>query len=53
MVPVVVGSDQLIGHLLLLRRQAGIERLEHSKKTGVITEVYAVRIGGAAWGLLA
>jgi hypothetical protein len=36
MVPMVAGTDQLVGHLLLLGRQAGVERLECSKKTGVV-----------------
>src|SRR5712691_2622011 len=36
MVPMVAGTDQLVGHLLLLGRQAGIERLECRKKTGVV-----------------
>jgi hypothetical protein len=31
-----VGPDELVGHLLLLGRQAGVERLERNKKTGVI-----------------
>src|SRR6266481_10138473 len=40
MVPMVVGSDQLVSHLLLLRRQAGIERLERSKETGVVVDAH-------------
>src|SRR5271166_4871823 len=38
MVPMVAGADQLVGHLLLLRRQVGVERLECSKKTGVVVD---------------
>ena len=38
MVPMVAGIDQLVGHLLLLGRQAGVERLECSKKTGVVVD---------------
>ena len=40
MVPMVAGSDQLVGHSLLLGRQAGVERLECSKKTGVVIGPY-------------
>src|ERR1700756_3646710 len=34
--PVVVGPDEFIGHVLLLRRQAGVERLERREETPVI-----------------
>jgi hypothetical protein len=35
MVP-MVGLERLVSHLLLLRRQAGVEQLERSNKTSVI-----------------
>ena len=40
MVPMVVGADQLVSHLLLLGRQAGVERLERSKKTSVVVRAH-------------
>ena len=36
----VVGSDQLVSHWLLLRRQASIERLEHSKEASVVVDAH-------------
>jgi len=36
MVPAVMRDDQIVGNLLLLRGQAGIERLERCQQAGIV-----------------
>ena len=40
MVPFVVRRNQLVGHLLLLWREARVERLERREKTRVVLGTY-------------
>ena len=53
MPPLVVGSNELVGPLLLLGRQVGVERLECGEKPGVIVSAYPRKLLAQledAWG---